>query len=271
MPGTSTEQISRCLPEGGNCWSLDGTDVFRWVSDGCWVLAGRCLELDMATDLPECFGPELTVETGTSAANCDLPEWMRSRAAATSSRLLTDDVSYDGCETKQHYKIYKYCINHHHCTILIQSNVSLTLRNHIYISQFNLTYNVITDCGIFMNDTKNKTYWLSLTRTKIKVHIFSRTRIPQNVQKHKKIKKIVKQTWDGWKVLCEETDDGGASDVWFTNVCREETDFATAALSLSDTVDAIGRLTTKHSQVTNSQLHQHHSNVKYQLSPIHDF
>ena len=158
MPGTSTEQISRCLPEGGNCWSLDGTDVFRCVSDNCWVLAGRCLELDVATDLPECFGAELTAETGTSAANCDLPEWMRSRAAATSSRLLTDDVSYDGCETEQHHKIYKYCINHHHCTILIQSNVSLTLHNHIYISQFNLTYNVITDCGIVMNDTENKTY-----------------------------------------------------------------------------------------------------------------
>jgi len=68
-------------------------------------------------------------------------------------------------------------------------------------------------------------------------------------------------------VLCEETDDGGALDIWFTSVCCDKTDFATAALSLSDTADAIGRLTTKHSQVTNGWLRQHHSNVKYHLNP----
>lgn len=112
MPGMSTEQMSRCLPEGGNCWlatcsSLDEADALCCVWDDDWVLAGRRLEPLTARDSPWRVSPWLT---GTSADNCDLPEW----TAGPSSRWPTDRVLCDGCHKPQHHGTY--CINKHHCT-----------------------------------------------------------------------------------------------------------------------------------------------------------
>ena len=116
MPGTSTEHISRCLPEGGNCWlagcwSLNETDAATLLWDGNRVLAGWLLALDVVTDSPGRGSPELIVDNGTAADNCDLLEWPRWWAATPSSRWPTDCVWYDGCQTQKHHKIQKPAIS----------------------------------------------------------------------------------------------------------------------------------------------------------------
>jgi len=92
MPGTSTEQISRCLPEGGSVWSLGGATGLARSRTG-----RRC-----GLDSPECAKPELAVDnngnSGTAAGNCD--------AADTSYWLPTDCAL---CDVWHTHKQITYC------------------------------------------------------------------------------------------------------------------------------------------------------------------